>query len=104
MEDVTNPWFHGSLSALDDQVAALLAAEVLSLVTDRYPMPPEGWGRYWEGDAIYGHLGAHLFAKIGTCSRCVTADIESRGVLALGRYVANRLPAPSEAGSNQDSS
>jgi bacteriocin biosynthesis cyclodehydratase domain-containing protein len=90
--DVMTPWFRGSLSALDEQVAALLAAEVVSLATGNYSMPPDGLGRYWEGNAVYGHLRAHLFAGVGTCARCVSAELGRGGALALKSYVTKHFP------------
>ena len=87
-------WFCGSLTCLDDQVAALLAAETACLATASYVLAPNRMGRYWQGDAIYGYLRAHQFAGIGTCSRCVSVELKKAGAQALGHFVRDRFPSP----------
>jgi bacteriocin biosynthesis cyclodehydratase domain-containing protein len=100
MERVQSPWFSGSLPALQDQVAALLAAEVMSLVSNSYPFPSDRLGRYWQGDAIYGYLQAHRFAYIGTCTRCVAVEIKQAGSRALRGFAHDRFAAPLTAGTD----
>lgn len=90
-------WFSGSLPALHDQVAALLAADVLSVVSNSCPSSADRLGRYWQGDAVFGCLQAHRFASIGTCTRCVAVEIKQAGSLELGRFVHDRFAAPLEA-------
>lgn len=88
----TGTWFTGELSVLTEQVAALLAAEVVSLADRSYPLPPTRLGRYWEGDAVYGHLQAHLFARVGLCSRCGASDrATENGSSGLAVFVRNVL-------------
>jgi bacteriocin biosynthesis cyclodehydratase domain-containing protein len=87
-------WFGGSLTSLDDQVAALLAAETACFATASYVLAPNRMGRYWQGDAIYGYLRAHQFAGIGTCSRCVSVELKKAGAQALGHFVHNHFPSP----------
>ena len=69
----TGSWFQGELPALNEQVAALLAAEVVALATNAYVWPGRHLGRFWEGDAVYGELRAHVFARVGRCNRCGAA-------------------------------
>jgi hypothetical protein len=63
-------WFQGELDALNEQVAAIFAAELLALATNTYPHPGDGLGRFWEGDAIYGELTGRVFSRVGRCARC----------------------------------
>jgi bacteriocin biosynthesis cyclodehydratase domain-containing protein len=91
MSGVTHPWFTGALAVLHDQVAGLLAAEVMSLLSDSYPFPADSRGRYWQGNAVYGHLQAHIFSYVGTCNRCVAVEKKQAGSHALRHYVRDRF-------------
>jgi bacteriocin biosynthesis cyclodehydratase domain-containing protein len=84
-------WFNGALAPLQEQVAALLAAEVISLANRSYPFPAGALGRYWEGDAVHGHLQAHVFAAVGSCPRCVSAEAGPGRSPELGRFVRERF-------------
>jgi bacteriocin biosynthesis cyclodehydratase domain-containing protein len=97
MSTVKRPWFTGALAVLHDQVAALLAAEVMSLVSNSYPFPPGSRGRYWQGDAVYGHLEAHNFSYVGTCNRCVAVEKKRAGSHALRDYVRDRFADPHQS-------
>jgi bacteriocin biosynthesis cyclodehydratase domain-containing protein len=65
-------WFRGELRALNRQVAAMAAAEVLSLHEHTSVRDPLGMGRFWLGDAVYGQFSAHRYYRVGRCSRCST--------------------------------
>jgi bacteriocin biosynthesis cyclodehydratase domain-containing protein len=67
-------WFSGELTALNEEVAALLAAELAAIASDTYVLPERRMGRFWEGDAVFGELRSHLFARVGRCARCGGAD------------------------------
>jgi len=82
-------WFQGRLPALDDQVAALAAAETPAVVTGSYDAPPNQMGRFWLGNAIYGYLEAHHFAGIGVCTRCAPANVGDE----LATFVSERFTA-----------
>lgn len=82
-------WFVGELSVLTEQVAALLMAEVLALVTKSYPLPPYRMGRWWEGDMMFACLRSHLFARVGLCGRCAAGEQEDATWLHLSKYFRN---------------
>jgi len=101
---VMRPWFTGTLAALHDQVAAILAAEVMSLVSNSYPFPPDSRGRYWQGDAVYGHLQAHDFSYVGTCNRCVAVGKKRAGSHELYHYARDRFADSLRAAAQGDKS
>ena len=86
-----SPWFAGVWPVLVEQVGALLAGELLSLASGDPPLPSSQRGRYWRGDAVFGSLESHEFARVGTCPRCVRDDQRPGGSEALGRYVRKRF-------------
>lgn len=63
-------WFRGELAALNRQVAAMLAAEMVTLVSVPYSTSHGCQGWFWAGDAVYGGLNIHRFPRIGRCRRC----------------------------------
>jgi bacteriocin biosynthesis cyclodehydratase domain-containing protein len=91
MSTEPGPWFTGTLAALHDQVAGILAAEVMALLSNNYPFPAGSQGRYWQGDAVYGNLESHVFSYIGTCNRCLGTEKLQAGSQALGNYARARF-------------
>lgn len=83
-------WFQGELDALNEQVAAIFAAELLALATNNYPHPDNGLGHLWEGDAIYGELTGRVFARVGRCPRCAQPTAGRKD--HLSEFLVTRSP------------
>jgi bacteriocin biosynthesis cyclodehydratase domain-containing protein len=82
-------WFQGELSALNEQVAAAFAAEVIALATHTNDQPERGLGRFWRGDCVYGEFQSHVFARIGLCERC-GGEAAGSATASLVTYFENR--------------
>jgi bacteriocin biosynthesis cyclodehydratase domain-containing protein len=75
--DDGRPWFRGQLAPITEQVAALLAAEALTLaerVETGETASPTRLGFVWEGDAVAGALRVRRFARVGVCPRCSAGE------------------------------
>lgn len=70
----SGPWFRGSLDAITEQVASILAAELLSLAFGKSHLPSHGLGLFWTGNAISGTMHARKYARVGGCPRCGRSD------------------------------
>lgn len=81
-------WLAGELPVLTEQVAAQVAAEAISLSTQTYSYPPRRMGRFWTGDAIFGGLESHFFARVGACPRCSPRGRAGDGAVTLQEHSA----------------
>lgn len=84
------PWFFGELPLLVDQVAAHVAAEAVSLWTQTYSYSPHRMGHFWIGDCIFGSLEPHLFARVGTCIRCLPGERTRDAAQTLREYFQSK--------------
>ncbi len=107
--DDRSPWFRGVFAPVIEQVAALLAAEALTLAqrvmttdaadradADAVHRGDARLGLVWEGDAVAGALQVRRFASIGVCPRCSAHVHAATCASALADYVRAQPLAPRE--------
>ncbi len=83
----SGPWFRGSLDAITEQVASILAAELLGLALGNSHLPSHGLGLFWTGNAISGTMHARKYARIGGCPRCGRPDDYGHNLHLLNSFL-----------------